>query len=399
MPRTPAQGTARRYSRPVEVSGPRGLDPVRLTLLVILVTWLVFSPIFLFGALSPLIQVDVEIGPRDLGFGVAIFYGSAAAAAIPAGWVSAKIGPRRVVIAAIACASVSMFSGALLTDSWPVLTLVLAVAGAANGIGQVSTNHLVVETLSSGRRGLVFGVKQAAAPLAAMTAGLAVPLIAIPLGWRSAFLAVALISMVAVAAVPRRVRRTDVRPPSPALTNGRPLVVVAVGATLGAMAATSVAPFLVDYLIRVGIPLEVTGVILAAGSASGALSRIAAGGSADRFNVSALHLMAALQVLGGLGLLLLAIPGPGILTVASALLAFVGSWGWAGLLALAASDLRPSAPASAFGRVAIGPYLGGVAGPLLMGSVAGSLGYQAAWITVAICSVTAGLTMVAAARR
>ena len=49
------------------------------------------------------------------------------------------------------------------------------------------------------RRGAAFGIKQAAAPLATLLAGLAIPVFALTLGWRAAFLAACLLFPLVVA--------------------------------------------------------------------------------------------------------------------------------------------------------------------------------------------------------
>ena len=60
------------------------------------------------------------------------------------------------------------------------------VAGWGNGVGQPASNDLIARAVSSTRHGLAYGTKQAAIPLATMVAGIAVPVVAIPLGWRPA---------------------------------------------------------------------------------------------------------------------------------------------------------------------------------------------------------------------
>ncbi len=59
--------------------------------------------------------------------------------------------------------------------------------GSANSVAQPAINLFMAEQVPLERQGLAFGIKQSAIPGAILVSGLALPLIALPLGWRSAF--------------------------------------------------------------------------------------------------------------------------------------------------------------------------------------------------------------------
>src|SRR5699024_9792074 len=73
-------------------------------------------------------------------------------------------------------------------DGWGELVAVMAVLGAANATCQGTSNRTVATVLPAHRRGLGFGLKQSAVPMAIMLGGLAVPTTTEIFGWRSTFL-------------------------------------------------------------------------------------------------------------------------------------------------------------------------------------------------------------------
>src|SRR5690606_29072959 len=77
---------------------------------------------------------------------------------------------------------------ALLVQDWWWLVGAMAVLGAANATCQGTSNRTVATLLPSHRRGLGFGIKQGAVPVAIVLGGLAVPTTTEVFGWRSTFL-------------------------------------------------------------------------------------------------------------------------------------------------------------------------------------------------------------------
>ena len=54
-------------------------------------------------------------------------------------------------------------------------------------MGQLASNTSLSRQVPAGRQGLSFGVKQAAIPVSTLLAGAAVPVVALTVGWRWAF--------------------------------------------------------------------------------------------------------------------------------------------------------------------------------------------------------------------
>ena len=71
--------------------------------------------------------------------------------------------------------------------------------------------------------------------------------------------------------------------------------------------------------------------------------------------------------------------------VVGLLIANAFGWGWPGLLHLSVARLFPSATAAASGVTQTGVSAGLLIGPLLLGLLIGSAGWQWAWTVVAAC--------------
>ena len=97
-----------------------------------------------------------------------------------------RIGPHRGMRLAAAGSAASLLGVAL----WPVLERAGRLPrprGLANAVSHPAANLSLAREVPAGRQGLSFGIKQAAIPVATLLAGLAVPTIAVTLGWRWAF--------------------------------------------------------------------------------------------------------------------------------------------------------------------------------------------------------------------
>ena len=68
-----------------------------------------------------------------------------------------------------------------------MLFLFLTAAGLANAVTQTAINLFMSEQVARDRQGLAFGIKQSGIPAAILVSGLALPALALPLGWRATF--------------------------------------------------------------------------------------------------------------------------------------------------------------------------------------------------------------------
>ena len=91
----------------------------------------------------------------------------------------------------------------------------LALAGVSNAITQPAINVFMADEVPLERQGLAFGIKQSAIPAAVLASGLALPLVALPFGWRPTFVGFAVVSLVIAGIVGRSARTFAASPPRP----------------------------------------------------------------------------------------------------------------------------------------------------------------------------------------
>lgn len=359
----------------------------------VLGTGLGVLPVYLLGGLAVQLRADLGFTEAQLGLAISAFFATSALASVPAGRLVERTGAVRGMMAALA---ISVTSMALMGSArgWAPLVAGVALGGLSNAVAQLAANLALTQAVPSCHQGLGFGVKQAAVPAASVLAGVAVPLVAVPLGWRSAFFIGAALAVVvtlwgprpATAAVLARPKRGPLRAGDAPLL---PLLVLAAAGAFGTAAANSLAAFLVESSVSRGVRPATAGVLLAVGSGVGVTVRVLAGWAADHRDGGHLRVVAMLMATGTVGLGLLAVAGTAPRILLGAVLAFGSVWGWNGVFNLAVIRRNPRAPAAATGITQAGLYLGGVVGPTAFGRSVELWSYAAAWSGLAVASMLA----------
>jgi MFS family permease len=387
-----------------EPRGP-GLGPLapgrslaRPALLAIAAGAATVLPGFLVGALALQIRADLDVSVAAVAAGVTVFFAAGALGAGPGGRLAERLGALRSIRWCVIGTAVCLLLAGLLAQSLFVLLALLAVAGVANAITQPAINLFMADQVPLDRQGLAFGIKQAAIPAAVLVSGLALPLLALPLGWRPTFVVCAA-GALAVALVVRRtaMRFAPVPERDPAPRPSRALLVTAVGAALASAGPNSLGAYLVASAVDVGIAEGTAGLLAAAGSGTSLLARVALGERADRKRDYGFAAVVALLAAGSGGFALLA-SGEAALFVAGVFVAFALGWGWPGLFNLAVVDLNRNAPGAATGVTQTGIYVGAAAGPAAYGVISAELGYSAAWAASGALCIAAAAAFVYAAR-
>jgi MFS family permease len=348
-------------------------------------------PGFLVGSLALQIRADLDVSVSAVAAGVTVFFAAGALGAGAGGRLAERIGALRAIRGCAVVSAACMLLTGLVASSLAVLLALIALAGLSNSVCQPAINLFMADQVPLDRQGLAFGIKQSAIPAAVLVSGLALPVLALPLGWRATF-AICAGGALAVAAVVGRVAPSFATPPRRARAP-RPsakLVVTAVGAALASAGPSALGAYLVASAVDVGIAEGAAGVLAAAGSASSLVVRIVVGHRADRRRDYGFSTMVALLVAGAGGFALLAIGQPAPF-VAGAFVAFALGWGWPGLFNLAVVDLHRESPGAATGVSQTGIYVGAAGGPAAYGLLASEIGYPAAW------GAAGGLSLVAAA--
>lgn len=376
----------------------RPAGPARAATAAVTVTTAGVLPAYLVGVLWVQLSADLDVGPSLLGLLVATFFGTSAVSALFAGALVRRLGTVPVVRLSGLTAAAALLVVALAARHPAVLAGALVLGGWGNGIGQPASNDLIARSVSAGRQGLAYGLKQAAIPLSTLLAGLAVPLVAIPLGWRTAFGLGAALALLVVLSVPgaRRVGTAgSSSPPSEAAGPFRraPLYVLAAGLALGAGTGNALGAFSVSTAVASGIAPATAGVLTAVASGVGALVRVLVGWLADRVRTRWLLVVAAQMSVGGLSYALL---GTGVeaLIVVGAVVGYCTGWAWAGLSTYAVTRMHHGMAAQATSITQGGMGLGAALGPLAFGGLLSVSSYAVAWTATAALAALGGAVIV-----
>ncbi len=163
-------------------------------MLVVAMAAATFTPASL-GILATFIIDDLAISRAELGFALGLVSVAAAVLSPVAGRITDRIGGKKALIALFVTAGAT-FLVLGMAVAYAVL-LVGALTGAfAQATANPATNKLIAEDVPAGRRGVITGVKQSGVQAGIFLGGLTVPTLAITLGWRGAYLIVAVVPLV-----------------------------------------------------------------------------------------------------------------------------------------------------------------------------------------------------------
>lgn len=348
-------------------------------------------PLVLLGTMGVGIRRDLGFDEGALGALIAVSFATAAVLSLVSGRVVDAVGGHAGVRAAALTGGAGLALLATLATSWRTAVGPVVLIGAGIALVQPATDALVTAHVPLGRHGMAFALKQTAGgPAIGLVAGLAVPLVATTLGWRTGFGAAAAASVVVAAlAGAGRARRPTRAPVHNGPPPARGIRTLAVAGCIGTVAQSAFVAFAVSSAVDAGLSEGSGGVLFAAGSVLGAAVRVAGGHLADRRTGGLLVAISSMLLLSVVGFLLLATEQQAAVSVAVPLLCAT-AWGWPGLYFLAiARTSGGSARASA--AAAAGVLSGGVVGPLVLGSLVRA-SYSTAWTAGALCSMaSAGL--------
>jgi MFS family permease len=239
----------------------------RAALAALTTTTAVSIPVFLVGGLAVQIGSELDLSPAGLGLAVSAYFGASALASLPAGALVERYGSARVSRVAIVLAAASLIAVAALANALWSLIAILALGAGANAMGQLGSNTSLSRHVPARRQGLSFGVKQAAIPVGTLLAGIAVPTIALTVGWRWAFVLAGVLALAAYRLVPGEPDQTRRKGgPEEKRATGA-LIVMGLGATLAAGSANALGTFLVDSAVARGIAPGPAGLSLTLGGA------------------------------------------------------------------------------------------------------------------------------------
>ena len=379
--------------------GAEGPGSTRVISTVVAVSVVGVIPAHLVGTLAVFLREDLDFDQAGLGLAVAVRAIGAAALAWPLGRLAQRLGPERSLRVAALAAAASGFGLGLLVHSYYALLVALAAAGLVHALSQPAADLWLVRAVPIHKRGLAYGVKQASVPAASLLAGLAVPVIAVTLGWRWAFAGAGAVALVVAFTMPR----SRIGPVTPAPRSGgvdAPLGAMAIlvlGMVLASMPVNAFQGFLVSAQVEAGTSASVAGTMFAVGALAGLIVRVVLGRVADRSGRPQLPIVVAMLTAGAFGYALIATMNATVMMISTPII-FTMSWGWPGLFFLALGRANPNATASATGMINMGAFAGAAIGPIGFGLVARS-SYTLAWLLAAGCAFAAALVIQLASHR
>ena len=362
-------------------------------------------PGFLPGALAVQLSDSLGIAEAGVGLIVGAFFGMSALASSRLGRLVERLDWAPAMRVAALGAAATLLLTPLLGRSVVMLGVVTVIGGLFLALAHPAVNLGIARTTIVRRQGLAYGFKHGAIPAATAIAGLGLPIVAIPLGWQWVYVMCAGLALVAVFLIPRsptpyeldrdEANKTDTR-----AVRSSPLsllVVMAIGAGLGIFGMDALATFLVPYAVDVGFGEGTAGILLAAGSVLGIVTRLIMGWLIDRRSAGGLTTVATFLALGAVGIALLATGSDPAIIIGS-LVAFTFGWGWSGLFTFAVVRRNPGAPAAATGITMTGIYVGAAAGPALFGLVA-EVSFTTAWVIMSAALALGAVLMTVALLR
>ena len=363
---------------------------MRSTLIATAVDTIGVLQICLIGAMAVQLRDAIGLATGLLGLTFAAYFAAAACLSAPVGRLTERAEPAALLRVGYTL-SIAALLAASLSRNVASLICATAVAGVATALTRTTSSVLVARAIPPGRQGLALGVRNCAIPLAALLAGLAVPTIALTIGWRWAFVIGAVLAAAAWGWLPRAIPRPRAAS-SQALRDLplTPLLTLAVAAGLGSAAAASLGAFTAATAVDAGISEGIAGILIAAGSIVGVASRIAVGWWTDRREGSQLDVVAAMLAIGAVGYGLMASDTAWLVWLAVPV-AFAAGWAFYGSYYLSIIRLNPVAPGSALGIAQVGAFAGSICGPLALGEIAHRWSFATAWTVAAALTMVAGV--------
>lgn len=337
-------------------------------------------PLYLLGAFSVRLQSQLGFDTTELGVVLGAFFLTGAAVSVSAAPLVDRVGASIALRTGAGASAAASLSVAFVATSWHGLAAAMAMCGIAHAATQIGANRLLATSVSKRRRAVSFGAKQAAVPIASLSAGLIASSLHTSDASTQAFLMAAALAVAAGLSVPH-VHAMGGRSERPATTlRSARLYMLAGAAAMAAASGNAVSLLIVDSIDARGLSAAVGGAMLAAGSALAMSVRVGAGILVDKRGSNGTRELRALLLLGALGFGLLAASDLSWeLFVVGTLLAFAAGWGWQGLIFFSAIEIGGVPPATATGVVLAGTMGGSAIGPPSVAFLADSFGYRSGW--------------------
>ncbi|MGI9606724.1 MAG: MFS transporter [Acidimicrobiales bacterium] len=345
-------------------------------------------PGFLIGALSVQVAAEFDVSEARYGWGLGSFFLAAMLGSIGFGRLAQIIGPRRQVSIALLMAGAIELAIAAFADSFAWVIAGLAAIGLLNAAIQTGVNLMLAQAKLP-RLGFAVALKQSGMPSASLLAGFAVPVIALTVGWRWAYVVGAALTFIAAAVLRRAVapigRVAQAERAEPTSTRSA-LGIAAVSGLFMAFAAGALVSWLVGSGVDQGLDEGAAGLVLSLGAAIGITIRMTIGSRLDTYEGKPFRAAALVSFVGAAGMAALAFDGR-VTHVAATVVAFGAGWVWPVFTNFGIVRRNAAAAGAATGITQMGVYVGVFLAPLISGWVIETWGYPQMWLMVAVSMV------------
>jgi len=349
--------------------------------------------------LSPFLVDALQLSRGQVGLLLPAAYLGGVLMALPAGWLTDRVGVRATLAGGLALIG-AMVAVAARAQSIHALLACLVVGGFGFSVLNPATGKAVLEWFAPRRRGVAMGIKQTGLTLGGVAGALVLPPIAAGADWRRALAIAGVTSLVcallvAVAYRPAPVS-VPVAPTDPARLRDLPqffrrrgvVIVLACGLALS-MAQSSLLGYLTLYGREALAMSSVEAArLLALAQAGGAAGRFGWGIVSDRYFESRRRpgiVLSAQLALVTFALLAVAPLFPTLVVALVALLAGMAAFGWVGLYFTLVAELGGARYAGLLTGVAVVFSWSGVLfGPPIFGAILELTGrWPVAWLALA----------------
>ena len=389
---------------PTTLTERLGVAP-RLMLLGILAIATSTQPIFIAAAAIGSMGAELGYSEGSLGVLTAVYFVTAGLFSAPLGAFVERLGWQRALRINAVGAGANLLLLSFGVRNLPTLVVFLMLGAVVYGLANPAANVALARHGSVSRQGVLFGMKHAGIPSSTLIAGVAIPAIVTPLGWRWAYVFAALLAVGVYLLVPRRQPESHPEAEHPEdieqedLLDRPALVTTALGAFLASSAPAALAAFTVAAALDIGMTDNSGGWLLAVGSLVSIVARFLNGVAIDVRPGNSYMRMSWLLLIGGGVMLALALDVSVPLFIALVVTSFATAWAWPGLMTYTVVTRNPNRPAAATGVSQAGVFFGSGSMPIVIGALVEVRGFPAGWIAAGATVGVGGVLMWVLARR
>jgi len=260
---------------------------------------------FLHDGLSDALYVLLPLWAEAFGLSLAqvgllktVFTAAQATFQLPAGFLSERIGERRLLVAGTIVAGLAYMLIALV-DGYLALAVLLSIVGLGSAVQHPLSSALVARAFEAGRRRAALGTYNFTGDLGKMTAAAAVGLTVAAIGWQGAATGLGAIAVVVgfalfialrrldAGAAPARMAATEPRTARRdwGISNPRGFRAISASGIIDSAVRYGFLTFIPFLLVEKGAPIEAVGLAMALIFGGGAVGKLACGLLAERMGV------------------------------------------------------------------------------------------------------------------